>query len=374
MTARILPLVLHALAAVLPLAGLFYSLPDVRLYGVAPPVQSPRWSLSGWLREEVQADFSKWLDGHLGLRGVLIRTDNTLFYSSLGESKPDATPKLGIGEVLFSETDLNYRATRAAELHPASELQSFAALVAEVQQRLEARGKRLVFITAPVKSALYFDAIPTRLRRRDPALNRTNPLLYEQLSHALTAAGVRFTDGRAVLTADPGPRELLFAPTGLHWTEVGACRVLRTAVKDIFPNLHCRFAPQPGLLEVHADFDLYRMLNSWHLSAPANHALKVQPSRGAGAGPRTLLVGSSFSWEFAYLLEGHASDAQFNYYNATFYQILNGEPVVVGPVKEHSALWNRCVLEKDLYVVELAETNPYGEHVLAFLTALREAL
>jgi len=363
---------LHALFVAVLALGAWVPLPDARLYGKELPAAAPTFSWAGWFGEKVQKDAQRWFEGRIAFRGAMVRTDNYLS-SVLGETKPGALVKYGLDSTLFIDEDVAYAARPSRELVPAAALQEIARLAREAQEAALRKGMRLVLVLSPSKTSLYPEAVPPRWRRRTPQSPPPERWVYETFRDALVAEGVAFVDGRGILAATPSEeREVLFTRTGLHWTEVGACRVLRTAL----PSLDCSFAwtaPDPHEA---VDIDLLRLLNTWHPGGvlPRVPTLTPRPPPPTAA-PRAVFVGTSFTWLLIDVARQAVRDPVCLYYNRNAYDV--SEPRVrrdVGPVDPSLPSWTSLVRERDLVVLELMEGYLHDDYSREFLAALRDRL
>jgi len=364
-------LLLHALVAIAPAVGLFFGAPDASLFGVEEKVTVAKITVDRWMHEEVQKDIKGWFEASLGFRGVLVRTDNTLFYSSLHETRPGSLVKLGVDDTLFINDDIWYNSKRPQELPPLGDMPSEAVLIAEMQHLLEARGKHLLVIIAPSKTSLYPDKVPADFKRREKTEVPPDRVVYEAFRRSLVEAGVKFADGRALLTADPSQRELLFPVPGRHWSEVGACRVLGEATKGIIPPMPCRYAIEKVDISFD-DLDLYRLLNRWRLDEPPLlPVLTTEPT--AENRPSVLYVGSSFCFRLVRAGRPHFRDGHLFYYNSSVYDdsFPSHEIDKVDPAKP---AWEHYVLDKDVYIIEVLEPYAHGSVTREFLTTLRSRL
>jgi hypothetical protein len=365
-------LALHAAVAIAPAVGLALHAPDMELFGVEAPAAVPKLTFGDWMKEDVQKGIKSWFESHLGFRGVLVRSDNTLFYTSLHETRPGATVKLGKGDTLFIDDDLWYASRRPQDLPAFGQFAHFASLLVEVQQLAESRGKHLVVILSPAKTSLYAEEIPAEWKRRRQADVPPDQRMYEAFRDALTHAGARFTDGRALLTAAAGERELLYAHPSRHWTQVGACRVFREAVRGAMTTPSCRYSMQPEAPGPYNDLDLYTIENRWRTSDPPLMPILAAEPRPANP-PRILFVGSSFCWKLVDAARPLVRDLHVFYYNSTIY---DGAvpPNEVGKVDPKGSDWAHYALEKDVYIVEILEAYAAGTIARDFLRTLRDRL
>src|SRR4051812_16205647 len=111
-------LVLHAIVVLLPVLGAVMKAPDVVLYGVELPTDLPTLSFEGWRTEKVQPAFQSWFESHIGFRGMMVRTDNSIQVGALREMKPGSFAVIGNDDIYFSSDDMKYLATQRRDMPP----------------------------------------------------------------------------------------------------------------------------------------------------------------------------------------------------------------------------------------------------------------
>jgi len=374
-------ILLHALVALLPVIGAVAQAPDVRLFGSeVPPALPQTWSLDAWRHEQLQPALQAWFEAHVGFRGVMVRTDNTVQAIAFRDSKPASVVLEGDEETLFINDDVHYMGTRSGDLpYVLSKVAALTERAAVVQRKLAARGKKLVIVIAPSKTAIYPEDVRPRWRRGKD--DRADLVVHEALREGLERNGVKFVDGHTLLGSWRGEsRELVFTRSGRHWTTLGACLVLRQALLDGPITPACTYAMEPGDRQESTDFDLYRLRNVWRFER-APHLLPLLTERGkapeqapgSAPRPRTLFIGSSFMWMLAEALRPLVESPRAFYYNQTVYDVSETlRPIE--PVDADSPRWSGYVLDPDLYVLELLETYAHGEQMATFLETLDRRL
>lgn len=368
-------LALHLLVLVLPVLGLVFHAPDATLFGTEPPSPFPHVTFSGWRDESVQAQLKAWFESHLGFRGVLVRTDNSLLYATLGETKPEAVVKRGDDGVLFVNDDIWYAALRVQDRPSVELLHALAAQLAHAQRELALRNKRLIVILAPAKGSLYDDELSPRWKRHDQQSERTDAFVERTLRADFAREGVQYGDGIAVLQSYSGPREIVYPRVARHWSRVGACLALREAARGYFGAPSCDYVARPADLEWDGNVDLYRILNTWHVTEPLPTVFELVDGPPAPPdAPRAVFVGSSFSWLLVDAARPYVREAHVLYYNASVYDASTPRPRLIGPLDATAPEWAHYVLDKDVYVVEVLESYAYGNVIPDFLKTLVERL
>jgi len=361
---------LHLLAALLPTLGLVFHLPDHPLGGWIFPPAPPKVTSEDWRTEKSQEQIKVWFEHFLGFRGILARTDNSVFYAPLGETKPGASVKLGHRGTLFVDDDVWFSQKRPQDLPSVEHMRSTAKLVAEAQRRAAEKGKTLAVLLAPPKTAFYREDLPRDWQRREPPAVPADTVVYTLLRDALVDAGARFADGRAILGKEPN-RELVYAPLGRHWTALGACIVARETTGGVIGPLPCRHRMIHPDEATNSDVDLFWLLNTWHpFGGPLPLVPEVVPESPPAERPRTLFIGSSFSWLIIDALRPFVREPHFFYYNSSVYDASTRLPPVLDKVDPNAPSWARYALEKDLYVLEIFEGYAHGNEAKDFLTAL----
>lgn len=372
-------LALHGVVALLPAVGAALGAPDVRLFGSEVPAEAPALSARGWQNEQVQPALQAWFEGHIGFRGVMVRTDNTVHASVIGEAKPGSYVIVGRDETLFYADDVLYMGRRHIEM--LAVLQRVAVLTSGLgvlDARLRARGKRLVVVISPSKTSVYPEAVPSIWRRPGRGADLE---VQVALRAGLQSVGVRYADGCAALAGKVGEeRERLFTRTGRHWTALGACLVLREVLSTgaIVPS--CAYEMATVDRDGSVDFDLFRLANVWRVGE-GGASLPALVERGAPRAqsrlplprPRAIFAGTSFTWMLVDVLRPFVDAPVAAFYNTTFYDVSEGQRPL-GPVDPASAAWIDYVLQRDLYVIEILETYAHGEQLISFVETLNRRL
>lgn len=368
---HLMTIALHLLVLALPGLGLAVGAPDAKLFGTEPPSIFPALSMARWTDESVQAGLKAWFESHLGFRGVLVRTDNSLFYATLGTTRPEATVKRNGDGFLFIDDDLWYAALRVQDRPKVERLRALAVLLGRAQRELARSGKHLVVVLAPAKSTIYPEAVSEGWRRRQPAPEPTDAFVVRTLREAFAAEGVRYGDGIATMQGFATSREIIYPRVARHWSRVGACLVLRDAARPAFDISSCDYYPRTANFEEDSDIDLYRLLNTWHVTEPVPTIFDLRvnhpPTPDA---PRALFVGTSFTWMLVDAARSFVREPHLFYYNSSIFDVSAPKARLVGNVDPNSAEWAHYALDKDVYVIEILEAYAHGGVVPDFLQAL----
>ncbi len=339
-------------------------LPERKLRGASREITPPVWDWREFRRGKLQAGFDAWYSAHLGLRTHAIVGDNTLVYRLFGESPAQSRVVVGKDDVLFIDEDIDY--FNLAETRPAAERQAIVSLLIDFRAALQKEGKDVLVLFSPCKGSLYADKIPVRWSLAAGS-QRPSELSSAALARVLEASGVPFADGRTILRAasQRTERELLYAPRGRHWTEYGACLVMRAGIAKLSPEMRARLNPIDctgayigTATQRHSDNDLYRLLNMWNRAQDAltGQQWRERPPRSPPpSAPRVLFVGTSFALQLIGVGKRHGlfENVQFFWYNDLLYQA--GQPSSPKLPSPGSPAWKELVLAHDLFIFESPE-------------------
>ena len=342
-----------------PLVARLARIDDHVIHGSLPPTVQPGVTLAGIRDETFQPAFTSSFESSLGLKGYAIFTDNTVLYHALRDTKPGATVYVGNDDVLFLNDDIAYY-NAPPETIFTEPFDRFATKLAALQTTLAARRRALVPVLVPSKTSIYRDAVPARWTRGLGSPRPSDELVYRGLRRALDAHHVHYVDARALLETSTEPRDVLWAKTGRHWTEYGAClawaRVAQdyTAMTGRSLETHCELRRVRGRLE-DGDYDLARLLNAGWIPHPHESMTIAPGSPAIGPRPKVMLVGSSFCWALIGAAEhSQQVDASLAYYNSTLY---TGPNHIPSDLRSTPTAWRDAMLDNDLYVLDLFE--PY---------------
>lgn len=340
-----------------------------KLRGALPPDKRPALTVDAVLDERFQRGFTRWFENHRTLFGLPVYADNTALYRVFGETRFGARVVLGReAPYLFVDEDLGHLNLREYNLPTPEAVDALAARLARLQATLRARGTSLVPVIAPAKTSVFPDQIDPRWRRFDgePPSDRA---VYRPLVAALGRHGVRFVDMRAELTSGRHDRAAIWAPEARHWSYYAACLAWQgvlahhAALQGGAPSAYpCVLGHEPAT-RMHAQFDLWRLLNVWTVPRSSDRAPVAVHAPPADGAPRVraLYVGTSFGFE---MLEdagrsGRFDDPQFLYYDST----LISRPVhVTAPMSALDPAWPALVARKDLIVLDLMEAAVFSGH------------
>jgi hypothetical protein len=367
---------LHALVCVLPVIGAVVHAPDVQLFGVEPPAPLPELRLADWRSETFQPALQKWFESHIGLRGAMIRTDNTA-YLAVGGEKHQALVIAGDDGTLFYRDSLLHLNTPPKVMPVIGEdIERIAGHLASIRRKLESRGQKLAVVIVPNKSMLSYDAVPARFR---PPV-RVDLEIHAAMRASLARSDVPFVDANEVFARSHGDeREVLFPRTARHWTRYGACVILHEALPAGIGPESCAYDLRSASRLESPDYDLWRLRDLWRpaLTPATVPTLRMPPSPAEEARaklPRVLFVGTSFMLTFGEVMQPYVGSALALYYDKTFFDVTHEERLQLEPAPRSSPLWASYVLDRDVYVIELIDEYIWMDFQRTFLETFDERL
>ncbi|MEZ4400159.1 MAG: hypothetical protein R3B06_09080 [Kofleriaceae bacterium] len=329
---------------------------DARLFDGAPPAKAHRLRLAELWSGRYQAEVERRLERWWGLRGFAIRTDNTVNLALFKETRPTATVVVGRDGWLFHAEDTSFL-NRTDDCVACDQL---AARLGQVQRRLLASGRLVLPVLTAAKTTTERGQVPARWRRfaGEP---RSDRAITQRMLDALARESVLFVDGRAIaLERRSRTGQPVFPREARHWGSSPACEVFRAAIDQAARTLGLPLGPADvpacdgSLPSRNSPHDLGHLLNIW--GGARNRADAAPPARTPLRHDlRPVVVGSSFMWDFAYLLAqtSFGGDGRFYYYDDAVFDISAGD--ITGKVDPTDPAWRDWTQSRNLYLVELYE-------------------
>lgn len=348
--------------AALPTFAMIVGWQGRELHGSVTPAPRPSISASAILSETFQAELGRWFEARLGLKGTSIALDNALLYFGFHETKPGAGVRLGEDGVLFND-DLDYYNKHGRWLTDPAYVERMADEIADVQRRFRTTGRAFVPMIIPSKTSIWRDKISPRWLMDLPS-PRPADETTRMVRSALDRRGVVYVDVPRLFAASPVDRSELFGPDARHWSAFGACLAMREGVRaaasltSTTPLAYDCALEHKRVTRSNDDYDLWRLLNAaWVYpkvkAVPvARHAV---PPPASAPRPSVLFVGSSFCWQIMRDAKdsGLFRSARLNFYNKTFEDSVDADPIPVEPGTER---WRRLTLDNELVVLDLFES------------------
>lgn len=356
---------LYMAFAMLPAIAMIFGWPDRPLTGALAPAPMPALSFEAVKTEKFQHETTKWFEQSLGYRNHAIVVDNTLTYHLFGETKFLARVIVGRDGVLFERDDINFlnKAALAQD-----KLDSVADKVALLQTRLRARGRAFVPLLVPSKTSIYGDAVPERWQLQFDG-PRPADSLSERVRKAFDRRNIIYVDAGDVLRSPSTPRHLMWGRQARHWSDLGACLVLReigVRVAELTGaplDIPCAYT-LGRVLRSHDDYDLLRLLNVWRAHHDKQTAIVSYPAPGSAPRPSLTFIGTSFEWQLVRVAQEtrRFGEIFLAYYNWILYAVTRR--IEVENAEVGSPLWRDGLAAPDIYVYELFETYLLGDERL----------
>ncbi len=345
------------------------------LRSLPPPVP---FSLESLRRATYQRSVATHFNDTFPAREFLIRLTNEAYYRLLRVSifRTDAII-FGKDNYLFHQGYLrDYLWFRPAR----EELLPLARNLAALQEECRRRRLPLAIMITPAKAAIYPEYLPPRWQGREDPRPRASVLLQTLLREE----GVRFLDGHTQAMALKAEAPLpLFTKGAIHWSDylvLHATNALLAMLAQDWPGL---VPLEPEMIEAtdrpgRADRDMEALLNlarPWrYLSAD----ITIKPAARTGPRPTVAMVGDSFSWKLAEVMQ---ESGQFSEIHSYFYYKLRKtcylrdySPLMVAPAPALNIAGD--IFGADLLILEVNESNlqmqflkRFVEDVLAFARA-----
>jgi alginate O-acetyltransferase complex protein AlgJ len=266
------------------------------LWGVSAQKASPPSAqdfVSGAAQKAISAGFAQ----KQPVFPISVRARNQFLYSAFDIA---GAPTIVVGkeQQLYEKLYIREYCARGAAPDPAP-LETWASRLADIQKRVEARGKRFLFLITPSKAARLSQYLPGNIVCPAQARGATEKLAPYRA--ALDAQGVRYVDAATMMTQAARDYPIdLFPRGGTHWSLLGAGLAARELTRKLDAD---NASPLPAYdfdwrqenVADGTDADLLKLLN---LLWPDNHypvaALEGRSARACERPPKVFAIGGSF--------------------------------------------------------------------------------
>jgi len=280
------------------LQNIFNLFPKQKLAGVEYAAPFPDLAFAQWMNGSFQKGFESWYSKIYGLRDYFVRTENQINYALFGQ----VITKLVIGKQnqLYERAYIVDYIKRDNQLSE-KEIQKYAVNLKKLQNYLELRGIKFLFIISPSKAAIYPEYIPDYYTKIENNQDTTN---YEKLVPLLKQNCVNYMDGYEFTAyLKRNDRYPLFPKGGTHWNYYTALlftqKLIQKITEMIGKPLNFMVCEKVEVLDIafRTDADLANLTNLWF---PAPFIEKsifpvVKQVMVPGAvRPKVLFVGGSF--------------------------------------------------------------------------------
>ena len=275
----------------------------IELYGVVTekPKPVPQWDniYTGRYQEE----FDNWYNDEHPLRELFVKINNQLIYNARGCINSDIV----VGEQgwLYS---LEYIMCSLDEITEENKVlyDDYVKKIKDIQEKLEAVGKRFIYIISPNKVEVYPEFLPYRLK----ALQRIKGSTvnnHEYLVNKLEENGIVFIDAESLLQEDGNMYMPYFSKTGIHWNYYAAAICARKILMQLEYGDEIEIKITPRDMPYGTEQDIYQLSNIFG-GLVDDEYYQVQlfcPSLTNRNKKKVLEMGTSFSAELATVFGGN---------------------------------------------------------------------
>lgn len=158
--------------------------------------------------------FDSYFSQNFGLRGELINMNNRLKYGLFKQSGEKSVIAGKDGWLFYGEAIHDYT---GEDLLADCEIAEIADMLKNVQDYVESRGVKFVFVSAPNKMEIYGENMPYY------CVENADDGNYEHLMAALLERGVNYVDLKEILRGASAKSDtLLYHKLDSHWNNLGA--------------------------------------------------------------------------------------------------------------------------------------------------------
>lgn len=348
------------------------------LIGAEQKPETIMFSLGAWRDGTFAQAVEQWFTKKVGFRPTLVRLSNQVQVAFRTEASMYGSERIRICKDgwLFANSYIISYAKPSQDLTDA-QIGEFVSALEDLQERLRAQGKAMVFVISPSKAETYPEFLPDEVLDKRKQYTGVSDL--ERLRKHLCDSDVVSFDSPAYLQARraANPDVRLYAKTGIHWTYQAAFDVWREILQLVNREYGTAWPiPEQIAVEYDAprgtDDDLARLLNLFYLPGEAEQLSYPVVRTNAlplEARPRILFAGTSFSRTLVHsmCLSESARSCDYLFYTSRQFSLPKvRKPASAGTRvsmrdRRHDGFaavdWNTTLFDKQIVVVEMLEVN-----------------
>ena len=358
---------LTALTLSLPISlELFFPSWEVHLGGVTKQQKTLSFSLEKFFNGSYQQKFEKWFIRSLGVRSLLVKTDNQINYSLFSQLSSSRGGKALLGKDGHLIEKIYLKRAQGALTPKKKKLLEKVREIRKLNRLLLERNTTLIILVSANKPSTYPEIIPYSYAVPKRFISEYRGAKF--LISALRDASIPVVSGAEIFEKiTDKERKLLFAKTGTHWSELGSCYALSGLINTIreidleFKGaLTCktdgyRDFPLP------IDRDLLSVANLWFpekLIAKAPKVLRETISQPKNQRSSILFVGTSYLWSLFH----HLNKTPFFSERDMYYYFKRSVPYPRGKerkIERSDPKWVQRALKHRYIVLEVNEAFPH---------------
>ena len=200
---------------------------------VEEKAEVPRFSLTSYRDGDFQKQFETWVLKNFPERSIFLKIYNTInlvLFDNLSAKSRDGLI-IGDDDFLFYKRDIYQLAYPHKHDKDKKELEDRINLIKELQDILISKDTKVITLLSPNKVNIYEEKIPNRYKSNKDYFSLYKKYLIEILKHK----NLPYIDAAEILKEryKNYPNEALFAKGGYHWSNYGACIVVRSLLAKI---------------------------------------------------------------------------------------------------------------------------------------------
>ncbi len=294
----------------------FHLFDGIKLYGKFDQAPDIDFSIGKWWSGTYWDWKSKYVNDAVGLRPVMIKTNNQVNFSLFGKI-PLSIPPPKDDYLFYYSFIWAYSGRDYLGMH---RIITSAEKLKAVQDTMKKAGKSLILVCAPGKAFFYPEYLQSIYQ--NPAKKPTNYAIYTKVADSL---GINMIDFNAWFLAIKGKtKDLLFTRSGIHWSTYGAMLAADSLV-NYMENLRHIKMRHPVWANVehtntakYADDDIVKCCNFFfpYTKEVYSYPDISYPLQNYMVRPKTVYIGDSFTemWIFEHFMDKVNVDWKFWYY------------------------------------------------------------
>jgi hypothetical protein len=302
----------------------FPHIKEKQLQGSFTLAEKPDSLIENWFAGEYQIEYEKYYNDSLGFRSFFVRVNNQINFSIFNKPSTQNTI-IGKDEILYQ--DFYIDSYLGNDYMGESKIDSEVKKIEFVQNELLKRGKKILYVIAPGKAAIYPKNFPTKY---DAIPKKTSN--YDMYVKYLKKYKIEYLDFRDYfLQIKDTCKYPLFPKNGTHWSGYGVALVADSLYKKLAIMINknlSRLKISDGYEESinlkYTDNDIGKALNlyfdpsNWKMYYP-----EIEFETEGKSKINALIIGDSFSQSFYgfgnYFENIFTPESKYFYYNNLIY-------------------------------------------------------